>query len=65
MTWAVWWPLFGAAIAGTVLAMSFYFHWSFRYARKGLGLTAEVSAMLLIICLGAAAVTHLLSHFPK
>jgi hypothetical protein len=63
--WLEWGSLFGATLAATVLAISYYFHWSWRYQRRNLGVTAEVSAMLLIVLLGAAGIFHLLGHMPK
>lgn len=64
MSWPVWWSLLGAATAGTTLAGVFYFHWSYRYAMRWMGVTVEVALALLIVCLGSSAVTYLMSHMP-
>lgn len=64
MTWAVWWPLLGAAIAGSVLAISYYLAWSVRFRVKLLGATAEVTFLIFLFCLGSAAVGWLLTHQP-
>lgn len=65
MSWSVWWPLFGAAAAGTVLAVTFYIHWSYRYTKRMLGLVSEVAALLLIVCAGGAAIAALLTNTPR
>lgn len=64
MNHAVWWPLLGAAIAGTVLAISFYLAWSVRFRVRVLGIAAELSFLIFLFCLGGAAVGWLLTHRP-
>jgi len=65
MTWLVWLPLFGAAASGTTLAITYYLHWGFRFSRPRLGMTAEISFLLFILCLGLSVIGHLLSNPPS
>lgn len=65
MTWSVWLPSFGAAASATVLAVSYYLHWACRFrGPKLLGQIAEISFLILILCLGLSAMGALWSHRP-
>lgn len=64
MTWPVWISLLGAASAGTVLAVSYYLAWSWRFTKKRIGMIAELSFLVLLVFLGGAAVSYLLTHIP-
>lgn len=65
MNWAAWASLFGAALAGTVLAGAFYFHWATRYTKAWLGITSELALLILIVMLGCASITYLIGHTPR
>ena len=64
MTWAVWWPLLGAAIASSSLAIFSYFAWAFRWDRPRLNLAAELSLVALLAFLGLTGIGYLISHTP-
>lgn len=55
MTWGQWIAAMVAAIAGSVLAVSYYLHWGARYRVRLLGLVAETAFLLLLVALDALA----------
>jgi hypothetical protein len=64
MSWAEWLSAFGLTAAGTVLAVAFYFHWTFRYRVRRLGLVSEVALAAFIVCGGLWAIAALWRHMP-
>lgn len=64
MSWGLWLSLLGATASASVLAVSQYFAWSFRYRIKWLGTTSELALAATILFLAGAGISALLDHAP-
>lgn len=56
MTWGQWIAALVATVAGSVLAVSFYLHWTYRFQRRVLGVVTETAFLVLMVSAGALAI---------
>lgn len=64
MSLVVWLPLTLAVASATVLAGVFYFHWTWRYQKRLLGIISEVALACMIGFGGIAALGALWGARP-